>query len=235
MNTHVRSLVLMVLMVTAGVVGSAMRPTNYLADQREKIDLERMVPRQFGDWRELPQSTAQIVNPQQQTVLDQIYSELLSRSYLHASSGRIVMLSIAYGKDQSKQSQVHLPEICYPAQGFQVQAKTRANVQLSMGQIPVSRLIATSGQRTEPVTYWIRIGDQLVRGALEQKIAIVGQGLVGNRTDGILFRVSSIGNASDAEYAAHEKFISALLAAVDSKALPYLIGNATASTRGMRP
>lgn len=214
----------MLLMVSAGAMGLAMRPTVFLADQRSKVNLEQIVPQQFGRWRELQQSTAQIVNPQQQTVLDQIYSAILVRTYVHADDGRKVMLSIAYGKDQSKQSQVHLPEVCYPAQGFQVHARSRAELQSSVGSIPVSRLIATLGQRTEPVTYWIRIGDRLVRGSLDQKLAIVGQGLAGSRTDGILFRVSSIGNNSDVEYAMHAKFVADLLTALDRDALPSLIG-----------
>mgnify|MGYP000496771242 CR=1 FL=1 len=53
-----------------------------------------------------------------QEMLARLYSQVVSRVYLDSTTGKTVMLSLAYGEEQNKQSQVHLPEVCYPAQGF---------------------------------------------------------------------------------------------------------------------
>ena len=58
-----------------------------------------------------------MVNPQTQELLDKLYSEVLTRVYVNASGYRI-MRSLAYGFDQRGAMQAHMPEVCYPAQGF---------------------------------------------------------------------------------------------------------------------
>ncbi len=55
-----------------------------------------MIPKQFGDWREEPQRIVQVINPQSQELLDKLYSETLTRTYVNAGGYRI-MLSLAYG------------------------------------------------------------------------------------------------------------------------------------------
>jgi len=67
-----------------------------------------------NDWREDPQRIVQVVDPQTRELLDKLYSETLSRTYVNANGYRI-MLSLAYGSDQRDSLQVHKPEVCYPA------------------------------------------------------------------------------------------------------------------------
>ena len=69
------------------------------------------------------------------------------------------MLSIAYGGDQSDTMAVHKPEVCYPAQGFQILKNATASFSTGDGNIPVKRLVATQGPRIEPITYWTTVGD----------------------------------------------------------------------------
>jgi EpsI family protein len=86
-------------------------------------------------------------------------------------------------------------------------------------------LVAKLGQRNEPVTYWVRIGEKVVRGNLEQGFARLGYGLSGVVADGVLFRVSSISNQSDRAYALQKQFINDLLASVPANTKSYLLGN----------
>ena len=82
------------LMLIAAFAAWAMHPRILMSEQRNKVSLAELIPTGFGEWKELPQSGRQIVNPQQTAVLDEIYSETLSRAYVHPS-GAIVMLSLA--------------------------------------------------------------------------------------------------------------------------------------------
>src|SRR6267378_4531886 len=88
-----------------------------------------------------------------QALLDKLYSQILTRTYVN-SAGYRIMLSLAYGSDQRGSLQAHKPEVCYPAQGFALQANEAASIATSYGAIPVRRLLTSLGARKEPVTYW---------------------------------------------------------------------------------
>lgn len=217
-----RNFVLLAFMVAASGLAVAMRPTQRA--QETVTELEQLIPSSFGSWSVRPGGTAAVVNPQQQAVLDRIYSQTLTRTYQDSATGGVVMVSVAYGEEQSKESQVHRPEVCYPAQGFQIDGRARDELKIPSGGIPVIRLVANSGTRHEPITYWVRIGNQIVRGMLEQKLAIVAEGLSGNVADGLLFRVSSVGPDAAAEYRLHDKFVNDLLPVLSSSGRNWLLG-----------
>lgn len=93
------------------------------------------------------------------------------------------------------------------------------------GILPVKRLEASLGTRNEPITYWIRIGDHLVRGALEQKLTTIREGFAGRVADGILFRVSSIDPVANQAFALQNRFVDDLLSAVNPEARRLLVGS----------
>ncbi len=129
-----------------------------------------------------------MVNPVQKETMARIYSQTLTRVYRN-TAGESIMLSIAYGADQSDDKQMHYPEICYPAQGFQVLSRQNDVVKTDFGNIRVKRLL-TSGGRTEPLTYWSTVGNKVVNGSSgETKIEQLSYGFRGDIPDGLLFRV----------------------------------------------
>jgi EpsI family protein len=211
------------LMCAASVGAIVAEPDTRLADERPPIALASMVPAQFGDWRELPASSTQVVNPQAQELLDKLYSEVLTRVYVNARGYRI-MLSIAYGSDQSRALQAHKPEVCYPAQGFVVQSNDAGQLPTPFGAIPVRRLYAIMGPRHEPVTYWFTVGDRVVRSQTEKRIADLRLGLTGRIPDGLLFRVSSIDTQRQRAYEMQQDFVNQLLQTVSADARKRLSG-----------
>jgi EpsI family protein len=223
MGNWTRNAILMTLMLVASAGAFALRPAQKAADQGPKVDLEAMIPSSFAGWQEEKQTTSQIVDPTQQEAIDSIYSSTLSRSYL-GSNGERIMLSIAFGDQQNKTSQVHRPDVCYPAQGFSINSQGKRVLTTPFSKIPTHRLVATQGSRVEPITYWIRVGDSLASDWISQKIAIVTQGLHGKISDGLLFRVSSIGADTSTAYTAQDKFIVDLLAASPPETRSFLIG-----------
>jgi EpsI family protein len=218
------SLVVLALMLCTSGLALALRPTERIVDVEPALDLHAAIPAHFADWREEPQSLAQIVDPRQKEVIDRLYTQTLSRTYTD-SQGYQVMLSIAYGEDQRDAVQLHYPEVCYPAQGFQVISNRRGELSLRGNVIPVRRLETVFGeQRREPVTYWTTIGKRTVLGSLQKKIAEMKFGLRGQIPDGLLFRVSSIDPETRHAFDMQQRFIEDLVANLDPELRRRLAG-----------
>lgn len=213
MNQIRIAIILAVLMCVTSLGVVAARPSSRAADVGPKIDLDAMVPRTFGDWREVPQPIAQVVNPQTRELLDRLYSQILSRTYVR-SDGQRIMLSLAYGSDQRGALQAHKPEICYPAQGFKLHSNEAGALQTAFGEIPARRLSTSMGPRQEPVTYWFTVGDRAIEGTLLKRLVEIRYGLTGQIPDGMLFRVSSIDPDTARAYRVQEEFVNQLLESI---------------------
>ncbi len=212
MNKTLRTSILLgSLMLLAAGAAKTLTPTNVLADSQPRPLLETTIPIAFGGWTEEKARNAQIINPQTEQLLNKIYSQTLSRTYVN-SDGERIMLSIAYGTDQRRGNEVHYPEACYPAQGFQVIAMHPGAVQTSQGAIPVNRLETNlANQRFEPVTYWTTIGNQITPGGMDKRLKEISYGVKGDIPDGLVFRVSSIDTDTPRAFALQDSFVSALI------------------------
>jgi EpsI family protein len=202
--------VLASLMCVASVGAIVARPSIKVADRNLAISLETMIPKRFGDWHDEPQRISQIINPQTQELLDKLYSQILTRTYVN-SEGYRVMLSIAYGSDQRGALQAHKPEICYPAQGFKLHKTEALPLSTPIGTIPAQRLFTSLGPRQEPVTYWFTMGEKTVQSKLERRLVQLSYGLTGRIPDGLLFRISSIDGDQVRANRYHDLFVSQLL------------------------
>ena len=223
MKANTVALTLAALMCTASIAGIAARPGQKAADKGKVISLEAIVPKGFGEWTELPEQNAQVVNPQTKELLDKLYSQLLSRTYVNKQGYRI-MLSMAYGDDQRGGLQAHRPEVCYPAQCFKLGKVEDGVLATSYGKIEVRRLNTTYGARVEPVTYWLTVGDEVIRSRLDKRIAQIRLGLTGQIPDGLLFRISSIDSDEDRAFATQQKFVADMMGAVPPAARKQLSG-----------
>lgn len=224
-------LLILALMFAAAASAIVMKPEHVIPDPGNRVDYEHVIPKSFGSWSMLSADITSVVNPQQQEVLDRIYSQIVSRAYRDSQTGHVVMLALAYGEEQSKQSQVHFPEVCYPAQGFQIAKSRKDELKNLESAIPVTRLVAIAEERKEPITYWIRLGDRTVRSHLEQKITTVRDGIAGRVSDGLLFRISSISNETEKAYELHDRFATELLHAIPAASRYLLVGREDQSGR----
>ena len=217
------ALVLVALMCAASVAGIAARPSARAVDKGNAISLEVVVPRQFGEWVELPDRSTQVVNPQTRELLDKLYSQILTRTYVDRS-GYQIMLSMAYGDDQRGGLQAHRPEVCYPAQGFKLGQVEEGALPTPFGPIEVRRLTTSLGARSEPVTYWLTVGDQIIHSSFDKRVAQIRLGLTGQIPDGLLFRVSSIDKDPKRAFAMQQKFVADMMGAVPGPARKQLSG-----------
>jgi EpsI family protein len=207
--TRWRAALLFVLMVVAFAGAQAWRPTAHLADTRPRIQLEQLFPVQVGDWRVDDRLPVQLVSPDTQAMLNAIYNQTLSRTYVNPRGERI-MLSVAYGGDQSDATRAHRPEVCYPAQGFQIMSGANGLVALEGGPLTVRQLVARQGSRNEPITYWITVGERTTITGTQQKLAQLSYSSRGVIPDGMLVRVSSIDTDAAAAFALQARFVQAL-------------------------
>lgn len=217
------SIFLGILMVSSGALTKALTPTQKIADQQEKIDLEIMIPVEFGDWR-IDRSIVPLqVDAETQAMLDKIYNQTLARTYVN-SRGERIMLSVAYGGDQSDNLAVHKPEVCYYAQGFEIMKIFADELLTQYGKLPIKRLLAVKGYRNEPITYWITVGNKAVLPGIDEKLQQLRYGLTGNVPDGMLVRVSSIDSDKNKAYQLQTIFIQDLLSSVNTSERVRLIG-----------
>lgn len=208
MNTLHKNVLLMVLMMLASVLAFVFQPTHRIADDGPPMDLESMIPKQFGDWLEDETTVAALVSPDVEANLNRIYTQRLSKTYVNTQTDKRIMLSISYGKDQRDEMAVHFPEVCYPAQGFQILATQLSRLEIPDRSIPVHKLETKLRERYEPVTYWIIIGEYVTLTSLDRRIKELKYGLNGMVPDGMLFRVSSINMNSIEAFKDQENFVS---------------------------
>ena len=223
MKTNSVGATLAILMCAVSIGGFAARPSAKAADHGKVISLETMVPKEFGEWTMAPDRGQAIVNPQTQELLDKIYSQVLTRTYVNKAGYRI-MLSMAYGDDQRGGLQAHRPEVCYPAQGFQVKNLADGALATPFGAIDVRRLDTSLKARNEPVTYWLTVGDQVIHNKFDKRIAQIRMGLTGQIPDGLLFRISSIDNDTGRAYALQQQFTAEMMSAVPPETRRQLSG-----------
>lgn len=193
-------------------VAEALRPRRRLVLLKDTT-IEKSLPDRFGPWAS--QVTSGLISPELSGSLTQaLYSEIVPRLYFHDNEPSGVMMLAAYGDTQSDLLQLHRPEFCYPAVGFDLELSQAAMVPLARGtQLPVRRVVASREGRVENIVYWTRMGEALPRSAGEQRITRIQQSIEGYVPDGILMRFSALGDSAES-FAILDRFIPTFLAAI---------------------
>jgi EpsI family protein len=219
-----RSVVVAIVLVVAAVLGQWAVP-KLAAGPEADAKLEAIIPAAFGDWRIDASIIPLAPSPDQAALIGEIYDQTLSRTYVNARGER-VMLSLAYGRNQSRRFQIHKPEVCYVGQGFKLTHSSLGAIPVGSRQVPVMELIAVQGQRVEPITYWIRVGDELGRGWMEQNRIRARYALHGAIPDGLLFRVSTISRGRpELDFDLHKRFINELTASMAPAHVAAVLGD----------
>ncbi len=211
-----------IAMLSAAVAAQALKPVHKISQTR-KIQLDRMIPQQFGDWRIDPNVRLVVPAPDVQASLDKIYDQIISRAYVNARGERM-MLSIAYGGSQDDTLKAHRQEVCYSAQGFSISGLVHTTLAFGRSTIPVTRMMAVQGERYEPVTYWFTMGDRVVLSRTERLLVQLKYGLSGEIPDGMLVRVSNLSSEPQRAYRAQEEFVHDLIGGMRAEDVAHLLG-----------
>jgi EpsI family protein len=179
-------------MALAGLAAFWLKPP--LGQASEAPSLESALPRQFGDWREIPQRGVPVsLLAGEVPDLNQPYDQTVMRSYAN-SRGDVVMLALAWGRNQRQEVKIHRPDLCYVAQGHKV-ASLRSHLFSGIASpsgTPVmgKQMLTTLGNSAEAVSYWMRIGEVYSEDAAQTRLHILKEGLAGRVPDGVLVRAS---------------------------------------------
>jgi EpsI family protein len=218
-----------IAILSSAVLAEVLAPRELMARSSASLDLENVIPKQFGIWR-LASGIAPVTpaDPEgyiQADPYSRIYSQEVGRAYTDGH-GNIVMLMVAYGPVQNFRLKAHRPEMCYTAAGFRVSGKTNAEVRFRQDAPPLkmARVIAERESRFEPISYWMRVGNDITTGVVDRQIIRLKYGLRGIIPDGALMRVSTIGLSEEASYKVQEQFIRDLLGAVAPQDLKFFTG-----------
>jgi EpsI family protein len=220
---HRPTLFLAFIMVALSILAFALRPDQRMSDQNKQIDIEAMIPNQFSEWKLDKASSALLVDPSVTESLNRVYLQSISRTFIN-NQGQRVMLAIAYGGDQNDMMQVHKPEICYTAQGFHIDQSHDATFETVYGSFVVRKMLAVKGSRLEPVTYWVTIGNKVAVNPVQWRLERIRYGLTGVVPDGLLFRVSTIGDNLEEGYGIQKRFVNDLMQAITPDARNRLLG-----------
>ncbi|HVF92862.1 MAG TPA: EpsI family protein [Sphingomonas sp.] len=181
-----------------------------------------LFPNQIGPWSYLTASG--FILPPEDQLSRTLYEQLLTRSYANGDTDP-VMLVLAYSSVQEGRLQVHRPEVCYPAAGFAILQNDPTEIKLDSGfAIPARFLVADRGSRREYILYWTRVGPELPRRWFDQRLMMAEANLKGYIPDGMLARVSVIGNDPAAAIKTLEAFVRTLVASVQRQGRTLLIG-----------
>jgi EpsI family protein len=218
-----------IALLGAAVLAQVLAPRELMARTSASLNLETVIPKQFGTWTWVPSISPVTPEDPEAYVADgnpnRVYSQEVGRGYTDGQ-GNIVMLMVAYGPVQNYRMKAHRPETCYTAAGFRVSTKSDAEISYRNDAAPlkVARVIAERESRFEPISYWMRVGNDIATGVLDRQWVRLKYGLRGIIPDGALVRVSTIGLPQKASYELQDRFIRDLLAAIAPKDRGFFTG-----------
>jgi EpsI family protein len=136
-------------------------------------------------------------------------NDVLYRTY-RRDDGKTLVLAVAYGADQRKKFNLHLPERCYAASGYQV--LSLAERAMHSPELKLKEMMVQDQASTQQVQYWIVLGGKQITSELEKRARHLYYSVMGVSAEGVLVRVSSFSSDREAagERQVQQDFIAAL-------------------------
>ena len=194
--------------LAAGAATAYARKPTQSVDYLGSRKLEDLIPKRIGSYEFLTNSG--LVVPTEDTLSDSLYSNLLTRVYANGKDTPIMLL-VAQSAGQSGILQVHRPEFCYPAGGFQLSPIVPVPLAIGGSRIEVNELTATIPGRPEQIIYWTRVGTKMPRSWAQQRLAVAIDNLKGLVPDAVLSRVSTVDDDREAAFSRLAAFSEQLL------------------------
>ena len=198
------------LMASAAAVAAVRKPNvrlNYLVN----YNLDDVVPKRIVRW-DFVTNSGLVIPPSDQLQLA-LYSQLLTRVYSDGNTA--IQLLIAYSASETGFLQVHRPEFCYTAAGYQLSDFALHKVQLQgTRQLTANTLTATRDSSTEKLLYWVRVGDHIPHSWAGQKLTFAEDNLHRLIPDAALIRISTVGLDDAQALTAIDEFTRQMIASV---------------------
>ena len=204
-----RRRILIGLMLAAGAGTAFARKPRASIDLLGDRKIDDLIPKKIGSWEFL--TTSGLVVPTEDALSAALYSQLLTRVYVNGSDPPIMLL-VAQSAGQSGILQIHRPEFCYPAGGFELSPIVPVALAVGNQSIAVNKLTATLPGRPEQIIYWTRVGRKMPVSWAQQRLAVATDNLRGYVPDAVLTRVSTVDSNREAALDRLAKFAAAMVA-----------------------
>lgn len=217
-----RALIAGAFCVGGALVAQQLKPHRYVSLLHE-AKLDDLIPRNFGIWTSEDVGDPLALNAPG-TLSSKLYNQLVTRLYSDGRGMRVLML-LAHGERQSDELQLHRPEICYPAFGYELLIDDPEQLPLGARvSLPARRLLARSPNDEERVIYWTRVGESFPISASEQRKARFENTMAGVVPDGVLCRFSTAN--TNTAWAGLHAFLRELIEATAPAGRRVLVGSA---------
>lgn len=217
------------MLAGASLIANSRRPdVPFRMIQGAKID--PLFPMKVGDWEFA--TTNGLVLPPADQMSDRLYNAILTRYYA-SPSNLPIMLLVAYNGKQDGMLQVHRPETCYPAAGYDLLKQQLIPLDAGGGlSVPGHYISARSTSRHEQLIYWTRIGNDFPVRWWAQHWAVAKENLKGRIPDGVLIRFSTAAPDDEIAIMTLKRFIPAMIAELSPTGRRLLFGEAGAPLPG---
>jgi EpsI family protein len=185
--------------------------------------LGSLVPDRIGAWQSA-EGKGIVLPPADEARENRFYDDIITR-YYWSDTAPAMMLLVAYSAEQSGTLQIHRPESCYPAAGFELKSRGSLAMTARGQRFEAQFCSAETADRSEQLLYWTRVGNDFPLSWHDQSSDLRRLNLRGFIPDGILVRISTISDDFDAARLSLQDFARGLLAA-DTILTNYLIGPA---------
>lgn len=175
------------VLAASGLAGLGLRLRASSGDPAT-ADIGSVLPPRVGPWT-LGEADQAILPPADDFTAA-TYDQIIAKRYT-APDRPTVTIVIAYGPAQSYATQLHRPELCYPASNFNITRQEDVSLELGLARLPANYLEASRGERQDAVLYWTRIGDRYPQNLWQQRRHVALSALRGEHQDGVLVRLSS--------------------------------------------
>jgi len=214
--------------VAAAVAGTALKPRREVP-LLKGAKLADVVPATFGDWISEDMSDPLAINGEG-TLSAKLYNELLVRQYVNQKAEVAITALLAYGGRQSDELQLHRPEVCYPAFGYDLTRNEAISLPVGgSATLPARRLLAEQEGRRESIIYWSRMGEALPQDGGQQRKARLEIAMQGIIPDGLLSRFSIVGDDPNQDWASIGAFVTQMIAAIAPNRRNVLVGTQRAT------
>lgn len=136
---------------------------------------------------------------------EKVYNILGVEDYIMAdfskSPGQSVNLYVGFYQSQSKGDLIHSPKNCMPGSGWNIIQSSVIPVALpkSGKTIKIAKLLLANGAHKQVVYYWFQSRGRIISSEYMQKIWLVLDSIMKNRTDGSFVRLVAPVTESEAE------------------------------------
>jgi EpsI family protein len=186
--------------------------------------LDDIIPRAFGDWSSTDMND-EVAPKEEGSLASRLYGQTVGRMYSNARTREEIMLLVAWGDAQTNALQVHRPEVCYPAFGFDIVSSEAQRLPLlGTTALPLRRLTVRRAERIEQIVYWTRLGEYLPQTVQEQRVDRMRNAIAGLVPDGVLARFSRMTPSVSDPATTLLGFIPTMLAAVPATKRKALVG-----------